>query len=181
MEETKGFMKGLGKKKPKPKKDKFKRWDFSQLVDYLATLTPWSNLTTKRGWRPASDFARTMDSVHFVSNPSNKHWPVEMVLTAVDVKEDTARYRLSSTDKRFISSIPPHVNINGGRLRIWFQLAMAGANTSNDHAVHSVRAEATTAALELGANIDDILASGYWSRRSTFEKFNHLRPSSKPQ
>ncbi|KAI9273047.1 hypothetical protein BDA99DRAFT_533870 [Phascolomyces articulosus] len=126
-----------------------------------------------------------------------------MVLSVVDVKEGgskdslpnprlqenqdlcpvacTARYRSSTTDKLFISSIPPHANISGDRLRNWFKLAMAGANISDDHTVHSVHAEVITTALELGANIDDILASGYWSRRSTFERFYHMGSSTKPQ
>ena len=70
----------------------------TDLIHYLQALPPWEELTLVQkgqkthallyiatGWRPASDFARTLASVDFEFS-AGPDWPTSMVLTAVDVK-----------------------------------------------------------------------------------------------
>ena len=213
--ETMEFIKGLQNMKPIPTKDKSFRWDISILVNYLETLQPWTDLSLQQkgmkshallclatGWRPASDFSRTLAKVQF--HPSDDpNWPQAMVLTAMKVKEGGDKttlpiYRLTDnknlcpvwctrqylTDtntirhphaKNLSISSTSYTNLSPDRLRNWLKLAMQSAGIDPRHSPHSVRAESTTTALEMGASMDDILKCGNWSTKSTFERFYHLQ------
>jgi len=81
----------------------------------------------------------------------------------------------SSGDRLFISSRAPHHNLTPDRLRNWFAECMAAAGIDIQvHKPHSVRAEASTEAIEGGTSLEEVLRSGNWSSRTTFEKHYHL-------
>jgi hypothetical protein len=77
-------------------------------------------------------------------------------------------------DRLFISTRSPHHNLTPDRLRNWFSECMAAAGIDPVHRPHSVRAESSTEALEGGTPIDEVLESGNWSSKTTFERHYHL-------
>ncbi len=72
----------------------------------------------------------------------------------------------------FLGLIAPHRSVSGSTLGRWIKsvLRRAGIDTLVFSA-HSTRGAAASAAARAGVPIDDILRSGRWSRRSTFERF----------
>jgi integrase len=131
-------------------------------------------------------------------------WPAEMQFTAHNVKEGgtkrsaviprleedanmcpvwwthnylkvTEAIRASTADKLFISSTKPHGNLSSDRLRNWFKGLMKDAGIDVERfRPHSARGEATTEALEGGTPYDEVLKSGNWSTKSTFERHYHM-------
>lgn len=78
------FMKGLCRKKPTIVKPKKYQWDIKALVDDLKSMSPWHTLSLidkgrkthallclATGWRPSSDFQRTLASVDFEFDNQN--------------------------------------------------------------------------------------------------------------
>ena len=76
----------------------------------------------------------------------------------------------------FISYIKPHKAITSQRLANWIKVIMeeAGIDITTFKA-HSVRGASSTAAIEKGVMISDILQKADWSRESTFKRF-YYRP-----
>jgi len=77
----------------------------------------------------------------------------------------------------FLSHIKPHKPVTTQCLAHWIKdlLKKAGVNTDVFKA-HSVRGATTSAALDKGVLISDILSTADWSRESTFRNF-YYRPS----
>jgi len=77
----------------------------------------------------------------------------------------------------FLSHIKPHKPVTTQCLAHWIKdlLKEAGVNTDVFKA-HSVRGATTSAALDKGVLISDILSTADWSRESTFRNF-YYRPS----
>ena len=76
----------------------------------------------------------------------------------------------------FISYIKPHKAIISQRLANWIKVIREepGIDTTTFKA-HSVRGASSTAAVEKGVMISDILQKADWSRESTFKRF-YCRP-----
>jgi len=76
----------------------------------------------------------------------------------------------------FLSYVKPHKPVTTQRLAHWIKdlLKEAGVNTEVFKA-HSVRGATTSAALDKGVHISDILSTADWSRESTFRSF-YYRP-----
>ena len=72
----------------------------------------------------------------------------------------------------FLSYVKPHKPVTTQRLAHWIKdlLKEAGANTEVFKA-HSVRGATTSAALDKGVYVSDILSTADWSRDSTFWSF----------
>ena len=92
----------------------------------------------------------------------------------------TLKHRKSGLDNPqplFLSYIKPHKPVTSQRLANWLKesLGRAGINISIFKA-HSVRGASSTAALEKGVLIDDILRTADWSTDSTFRRF-YYRPT----
>ena len=81
----------------------------------------------------------------------------------------------------FLSYVKPHKPVTTQRLAHWIKdlLKEAGVNTEVFKA-HSVRGTTTSAALDKGVHISDILSKADWSRESTFQRFYYI-PSMRVQ
>jgi integrase len=196
--EVKAFINGLERKKPVPRKDLRAKWEIADLVRYLQAMPPWKELSLMQegqkmrallciatGWRPASDFARTLASVDF-EFAAGPEWPTSLGLTAIDVKEGgdkqskviprlledqslcpalaTFRYLQDSKQIRpanaiflFVAANPPHANLTADRLRNWLKAHMLAAGIPVQFTPHSIRAVTTPAAFEAGTLLEAIL------------------------
>jgi integrase len=209
------FIKGLTRRKPIPVKFLLPKWNVTDLIHYLQALPPWEELALVQkgqkthallciatGWRPSSDFARTLASVDFEFS-AGPDWSTSMVLTAVDVKEggdkcsleiprlledqalcptlaafrylqDTRTVRSDEAIFLFVAAVPPHGNLTADRLRNWFKSTMTAAGIPDQFTPHTVRAVTTWTAFDAGTPLEDIVASANWSTSTTFEGFYHL-------
>jgi hypothetical protein len=79
-----------------------------------------------------------------------------------------------SSDKGplFISYAKPHKPVGRDTLRRWMVLSIEGAGVDSDRfKPHSVRGAAGTKARNAGVPLENILAMGNWSNKTTFERF----------
>lgn len=83
-------------------------------------------------------------------------------------------------NRLFVSYVKPHKPITSQRIAHWLKatLETAGVNTGIFTA-HSTRGAATSAALEKGVSVSEILQTADWSSESTFRKF-YYRPVKEP-
>jgi len=77
----------------------------------------------------------------------------------------------------FLSHIQPHKPVTAQRLAHWIKdlLKVAGIDT-NVFKAHSVRGASTSAAMDRGVPLSDILSTADWSRDTTFKRF-YYHPS----
>jgi len=92
----------------------------------------------------------------------------------------TESFRVVSPDQAsplFLSHIQPHKPVTAQRLAHWIKdlLKAAGIDTKVFKA-HSVRGASTSAAMDKGVPLSDILSTADWSRDTTFKRF-YYRPS----
>jgi hypothetical protein len=182
-----------------------KPWTSPSLVDKGRKTHALLCLAT--GWRPASDFHKTLASVAFEYG-QGPGWPTTMTLTALQVKEggdkttpkiprlledqdlcpvlttyrylnDTKEIRSAESLFLFISATHPHDNITADRLRNWLKLTMKEAGIPDFHTPHSIRANTTTTALDAGMSLEEILDAGNWTNQTTFERFYNLSGKSR--
>ena len=210
------FIKGLRRKRPILPKSKQYQWHVIDLIRHLKAMSPWEKLSLidkgrkthallclATGWRPASDFHRTLASVDFQYD-QGRDGPVSLILTATDVKEggnkscvpiprlfeevdlcpvmSTWRYLVDTKDIRplesmflFIRTTEPYGALSGDRLSNWLKGLMAEAGIPAHVLPHSIRAVSTSTAWDAGMSVNDIMACANWSKASTFENFYHLR------
>jgi hypothetical protein len=216
MPEVQAFIKGLRRHRPVLPKPKHHQWHVVDLIRHLKTMSPWANLSLldkgrkthallclATGWRPASDFQRTLASVDFHYVPGTDG-PVSLTLTATDVKEggnkscvpiprlfddidlcpvmstywyllDTKAIRPLDSLFLFIRTTEPYGALSGDRLSHWLKGLMADAGIPAHILPHSIRAVSTSTAWDAGMSVNDIMACANWSKASTFENFYHLR------
>ena len=88
-------------------------------------------------------------------------------------EEQTKVYRESDDDMRlFLSTVAPHKPVQTSTLCRWLKTVLkeSGVDVSI-YQGHSTRSASSSAALNAGATISDILQVGKWSREYTFCKF----------
>ena len=98
--------------------------------------------------------------------------PVECLRVYLDRTKGFRSNNKDQQDKLFLSFVIPHKPVSSATLARWIKsyLQLAGIDTSIFSA-HSLRGASTTAALNQGVSLADILKMANWSQESTFARF----------
>ncbi len=84
---------------------------------------------------------------------------------------------VSESQKLFLSYVRPHKPVSSQRIAHWIKDFLREARIDTGvFKAHSVRGASSTAALDKGASIQDVLQTADWSSDSTFRRF-YYRPA----
>ena len=114
----------------------------------------------------------------FAAFPEDQNLCVVQCLKEYEKQTEAFRPRSREADNPlFLSHIRPHRPVTSQRIAHWVKdrLSEAGVDTSRFKA-HSVRGAVTSAALNKGVTLGDILQVADWSSESTFRRF-YYRPT----
>ena len=90
----------------------------------------------------------------------------------------TQEFRAPDGEKNplFVSYTRPHKPVTSQRLAHWIKDLLGEAGVDKSFGAHSVRGASTSAALNRGVPLSDILNTADWSKESTFRRFYYRAP-----
>ena len=135
------------------------------LPEGVSFTLPGLTKTSKPGDLPKTSF-------HAAFRADMDLCPVECLRVYLDRTKGFRSNNKDQQDKLFLSFVIPHKPVSSATLARWIKsyLQLAGIDTSIFSA-HSLRGASTTAALNQGVSLADILKMANWSQESTFTRF----------